>query len=107
MRGSVFRHAGARRLRGIGDELVGRFGGERGRRLRWRRLYLRLLFLEFDYAMADEQAVEDDPESGHEWDYSGQPYVAKNLRLGRRLLIRYNVEEESQENHRADADEAG
>src|SRR5262249_20660328 len=106
MRRRVFSHAGARRLRCVGDELIGRFGGERGRRLRrWRRR-LRLLFFEFHDEPADEQAVEYDPKSYHEWDYSDHPHAAKDVRLVRRLLPRYDVEEEIEEDHQACADEA-
>src|SRR5215831_11291201 len=106
MRGRVFGHAGGRRLRGVGGQLIGRFSGERRRRRRYGHCLLRLLFFEFYDAAADEKAAEDDPDADHEWDYSDHPHAAKDLRVAWRLLIRHDFEEESQEDHEADADEA-
>src|SRR5262245_43922053 len=102
----VFGHAGAVRWRGVGGELIGGFSGKRRRRRRCGHRWLRLLFFEFHDAAADEKPVEDDPDSDHEWDYSGHPQAAEDLRGARRTLIRHDVEEESQEDHHAAADEA-
>src|SRR5262245_17800159 len=104
----VFGHAGAVRWRGVGGELIGGFSGKRCRRRRCGHRWLRLLFFEFHDAPADEKPVEDDPDSDHEWDNSGHPHAAKDLRISpRNLLIRYDAEEESQEDHQAGANEAG
>src|SRR5215510_14642949 len=107
MRGSVFGHAGGRRLRRVGYQLISRFSRERRRRRRYGHCLLRLLFFEFHDATADEKPVEYDSEAGQERDYSGHPHAAKDRRVAWRLLIRHDFEEESQEDHHADADEAG
>jgi PAS domain S-box-containing protein len=95
MQCGVFGHAGARRLRGVGDQLISRFSGERRRPRRCGDCLLRLLFFKFHDAFADEEAVEDNPDSDHEWDYSGHPHAAKDLRVARRLMVRYDPEEKS------------
>src|SRR5215813_6699546 len=108
MRGSVFGHAVTRRLRGVYDELIGRFGRKSGRRLGCWHRRLRLLFFEFDQPPADEEAVEDNTDSDQKWEYSDQPQIANDLRSVRiRIFVCHNIEEEAQEDHHADADEAG
>src|SRR5262245_63551832 len=106
MRRRVFGHAGVRGLRGVGDQLISRFSRERRGRRRYAHCRSRLLFFEFHDAAADENPVEDDPDADNERDYPGHPHAAKDLRVAWRLLIRHNLEEESQEDHQADADEA-
>src|SRR5262245_47288637 len=101
VRGSVFGHAGA------GGEVIGRFGGKNSRRRRRKPCRALPLFFEFHDAPGDEQAVEDEPESYYEWDYSRHPYAAKDRGVARRLILSYNFKEEPQEDHHAHANETG
>src|SRR5262245_40401177 len=87
--------------------MIGRFGGERSWRRRCGHCRSRLLFFEFHDPPADEQAVENNPDSDHEWDYSGQPHDAKDLPTVVGLLLRQKIEEEVEKDHHADADKAG
>jgi hypothetical protein len=100
VRGSVFGHADA-------GEMIGRFGGKNSRRRRWKTCRALPLFFEFHDAPGNEQAVEDEPESYYEWDYSRHPYAAKDRGVARRLILSHNFEEEPQEDHHAHANEAG
>src|SRR5215475_15861195 len=107
MQSGVLGHTVPRWLCGVGDELIGRFGWERGRRLERRRRRLRLLFFEFDQPPADEEAVEDNADSDQKWEYSDQPQTAKHLREMVVVSPRHYVEEGMEKDHHANADEAG
>src|SRR5262249_2147617 len=71
------------------------------------RCRLRLLFFEFDQPPAGEEAVEDNADSDQKWDYSYKPQTAKHLREIVVVSPRHYFEEEMEEDHQADADEAG
>jgi hypothetical protein len=106
MRGGIFDHAEIRLWRCVRDELIGCFGWKRGWRGWCGHLSLRLFF-EFDQAPADDQTIEDHPDPDQEWNYTGHPYAANDLRFVRGGLVRDNAEEEAEEDHDADPDRAG
>src|SRR5262249_35990012 len=51
--------------------------------------------------------VDEQSHSDQKWDDPDQPYVANDLRVVPRFSLRHNLEEETQEDHRSDADQAG